>query len=101
MAKKNKEEVEIKNKRSELVIRGDVQGVSYRYFARDIAKKMGVKGWIRNESNGSITAVIEGDDERVDNFVNWCRQGSPMSDVEKVEVIEAKYSGLFKDFEIK
>lgn len=100
MDKKNKE-VEVKNKRVELVIRGDVQGVSYRYFARDIAKKMGVKGWIRNESEGSITAVIEGDDERVDNFVNWCRQGSPMSTVEGVDLTDSKYSGLFKDFEIK
>lgn len=83
------------------MIHGDVQGVSYRYFARDIAKKMGVKGWMRNESDGSISAVVEGDDERVENFVNWCKQGSPMSTVEKVDITESKYSGLFKDFEIK
>jgi len=91
----------IKNRRAELVVHGDVQGVSYRYFARDIAKKMGVKGWIRNEADGSITIIIEGDDDRVSNFVNWCKQGSPMSTIKDVEIKDSKYSGLFKNFEIR
>ncbi|MCL4386816.1 MAG: acylphosphatase [Patescibacteria group bacterium] len=88
-------------KRVKLTVSGDVQGVSFRYFAKDIAKKMGITGWAENQPDGSVIFVIEGDTDRVDEFTEWCRQGSPMSTVENVEVEDQKYKGEFKDFQIK
>lgn len=88
-------------KRVKMKVAGDVQGVSYRYFARDIARKMGIVGVIENNPDGSVELIVEGDEERVDEFVSWCKQGSPMSTVQDVKVTEEKYSGDFKDFQIK
>ena len=93
--------METKGKRLEISIKGDVQGVSFRYYARDIAKKLGITGWIRNEADGSISLTVECKEENLQNFLNWCRQGSPMATIEKVESREGKYTGEFKDFEVR
>lgn len=92
--------MEEKNKRLEISITGDVQGVSFRYYAKDIAKKLGITGWIRNEADGSISLVVEGKEKNLQNFLNWCHQGSPLATVEKVNSREGKYTGEFKSFEI-
>jgi len=89
------------NKRVHMRVKGDVQGVSYRYFARDIARKMGITGWIENDPTGPVELMIEGEIARVDEFVNWCKQGSPMSTVEDTTVEEEKHTGEFKDFQIR
>jgi len=103
MTRANKDipEKEIVNKRVKIVIKGDVQGVSYRYFAKDIAKKMGLTGWTENQIDGSVLLVIEGDEDRVDEFIAWCKEGSPLATVENMEVTEEKYTGEFKDFQVK
>lgn len=88
-------------KRAHLVVKGDVQGVNYRYFAKDIAKKMGITGWTDNNPDGSVEMVIEGDSSRVDEFIAWCEQGSPMSTVDGVTVEKEGYTGEFKDFQIR
>lgn len=90
-----------KMKRLEIEVFGDVQGVSFRYVAKSIAKKLGVFGWIRNETNSSIRIVIEGDSEKVQEFLDWCHHGSPMATVEKVESREGEYTGEYKDFEVR
>jgi len=88
-------------KRAHLIVSGDVQGVNYRYFAKDIAKKMNLTGWTENNPNGSLEIVVEGDEELVNEFVRWCHQGSPMSTIEKVEEKKDKYTGEFREFEVR
>ncbi len=88
-------------KRVHVFISGKVQGVFYRAYTQDEAKKLGVNGWVRNLPDGRVEAVFEGVDEAVDEMVKWCYKGSPASKVEKVEVIEEPYTGEFKDFEIR
>lgn len=89
------------NKRLEIFIKGDVQGVSYRYHAKDIAKKLDIKGWIKNEPDGSITIVIEGDEDNLNAFLAWCRQGSPLSEVKDVISRDGEYTGEFEKFEVR
>jgi len=73
-------------KRAQVIVRGHVQGVSFRAEARDRARSLGLGGWVRNTPEGSVEAVFEGEDERVDSMVGWCRRGPSGAHVEDVEV---------------
>jgi acylphosphatase len=73
-------------KRARVVVSGSVQGVFFRTETRDRARSLGVAGWIRNVPDGTVEAVFEGDDERVDSMVEWCRRGPSGASVEDVEV---------------
>ena len=63
-----------------------MQGVFFRAEARARAESLGVAGWIRNLPDGSVEAVFEGDDERVESMVGWCRRGPSGAEVEAVDV---------------
>ena len=67
-------------------IRGRVQGVFFRAEARARAESLGVAGWVRNAPDGSVEAVFEGDDQRVDSMVDWCRRGPSGAQVDEVEL---------------
>jgi acylphosphatase len=73
-------------KRVHVWVRGRVQGVFFRAEARARAESLGVSGWVRNAEDGSVEAVFEGDDERVDSMVDWCRRGPRGAQVGDVAV---------------
>jgi acylphosphatase len=75
-------------------IEGLVQGVFFRRTAREEAESLGLAGWAHNEDDGTVTIVVEGDPESLDAFVSWCHEGPPRSQVERVRVDPAEYSGL-------
>ena len=75
-------------KRVHVTVRGRVQGVFFRAEARARAESLGVSGWVRNASDGTVEAVFEGDPERVDSMVEWCRRGPSGALVDEVEVTE-------------
>lgn len=87
-------------KRVHIKIFGDVQGVGFRSLAQHRAKKLGVNGWVRNNQDGTVEAVFEGEDSAVDDMIEWCKQGPPTSHVEKIETSEEKFYDEFKSFEI-
>jgi acylphosphatase len=72
--------------RAEVRITGFVQGVFFRVEARDRARSLGLAGWVRNTPDGSVEAVFEGDAEKVESMVEWCRRGPRGAQVEDVEV---------------
>lgn len=85
----------------EIYIKGDVQGVSYRYFARTVAENLLLSGWAKNEDDGSVTVLVQGREQNIQEMIDWCKTGSPMSSVVSVENKEvAEINGL-KGFEIK
>ena len=69
-----------------LVIRGRVQGVSFRYSMAFEANRLGVTGWARNRCDGSVEAVIVGGSENLAALLAWVRQGPPGARVEHVAV---------------
>ena len=73
-------------KRARVVVSGVVQGVFFRTETRERAHSLGIAGWIRNVPDGTVEAAFEGDDERVDSMVEWCRRGPSGASVEQVEV---------------
>lgn len=87
-------------KRVKVKIFGSVQGIFFRANTKDLAYKLGVKGWVRNAPEGSVEVLFEGEDQAVDKIVNWCRKGPIGARVERVETKEEKYKGEFQKFSI-
>ncbi len=57
-----------KNYRMELIVHGKVQGVGYRFFVSDIAEELGITGQIKNNPDGTVTIIAEGDKKSLDDF---------------------------------
>jgi acylphosphatase len=74
-------------------VRGRVQGVFFRAEAQARAESLGVAGWIRNASDGSVEAVFEGGDEQVESLLAWCRGGPAGARVDEVEVVREEPEG--------
>jgi acylphosphatase len=72
-----------------LAILGRVQGVWYRESMRREAERLGVAGWVRNRLDGSVEAVVQGDDAAVAALISWARLGPPAAEVDEVTVSEA------------
>jgi acylphosphatase len=65
---------------------GRVQGVFFRSETRERARSLGIGGWVRNVPDGSVEAVFEGDRDRVESLVRWCRHGPRGAQVDEVEI---------------
>ena len=76
-----------------LRITGRVQGVGYRAWALQIASRLGLRGWVRNRSDGGVEALVIGGDEGVDRMIEACREGPFGARVADVAVSEAKDDG--------
>ena len=73
-------------RRARVVVRGRVQGVYFRAALRDRALSLGLAGWARNNRDGTVEAVFEGDAERVQSMVGWCERGPSGAVVTGVDV---------------
>ena len=71
--------------RRRVIVRGRVQGVWYRESCRHQALDAGVLGWVRNNDDGTVEAVVEGDADAVERVVAWMRVGPPHALVTRVE----------------
>jgi acylphosphatase len=80
--------------RRRIVVNGYVQGVFFRDSVRRLAVRSEVDGWIRNNPDGSVEAVFEGEPEAVERLVSFCRQGPRGADVDSVDVHEEDVAGL-------
>ncbi len=86
--------------RRRVIISGLVQGVNFRAYTRAAAKQACVTGWVRNLPDGTVEAVFEGDPQKVNEMVAWCRKGPSYSRVAHVEVHDEEATGQFGDFDI-
>ncbi len=87
--------------RARLIIHGQVQGVFFRDSARAKAEEIRVTGFIANEADGTVSAVVEGEENLVNDFIDWCHSGPSTAHVEKVQVEKLGYTGEFEDFSIR
>jgi len=73
--------------RRRVVVSGRVQGVFFRDSCRNEAVAAGLSGWVRNKADGTVEAVLEGDEAAVDKIVGWMRSGPSHADVDDVSVV--------------
>jgi acylphosphatase len=76
-----------------LRITGRVQGVGYRAWVVEMARRLGLCGWVRNRSDGSVEAHITGGADAVAAMIEACRKGPPAARVADVSVSEAEDDG--------
>jgi acylphosphatase len=72
-----------------LQITGRVQGVGFRYSMQCEAARIGVHGWVRNRRDGSVEALVQGNDEAIAAITDWARRGPPGAQVTGLSVSEA------------
>ena len=82
------------------VVRGRVQGVGFRYFARQRAEILGVAGFVRNLPDGSVEVHAEGAETALTSFEADLRRGPSFGKVEDTSIVKVKARG-FERFEIR
>ena len=82
-------------------VSGRVQGVYYRASARMEGERLGLRGWARNASDGTVALHLQGDPAVVDAMLAWCREGPPAARVSRVEVTDAATDEGLTGFEVR
>jgi len=88
----------ITKKTLRLVIHGRVQGVFFRDAMRREAQHLGVAGWVRNRSDGTVEASVQGEPAAVDAIVRWAHRGPPHAQVTRVDI--QPDDGIYTFFEV-
>lgn len=78
-------------------ISGQVQGVFFRVSAKKEADLLNLKGFAKNEDDGSVYIEIEGEESSISKFISWCKEGPALAKVENIKTSEGKVQN-FKDF---
>ena len=89
-----------KKVRADTIISGRVQGVFFRVETKRAADGFGVSGWVKNRRDGTVEALFEGDQDRVDGLLEWCKEGPAHAQVSDEKVEWEKYAGENSGFDI-
>jgi len=81
-------------------ISGKVQGVFFRASAKDKAEELGIRGFVCNETEGSVYVEAEADEAELEQMISWCWTGPPRAKVDKIEVADGVVKN-FKTFEVR
>jgi acylphosphatase len=82
-------------------VSGRVQGVGFRYFTRQAARRLGLVGSVRNDPEGTVTVQAEGPRARLDAFLAALRTGPEAAEVEEVDARWEPATGRFKTFSVE
>jgi acylphosphatase len=87
--------------RLSVTVYGRVQGVYFRYFVRNVARNLGLKGYVRNVASGDAVEIkAEGEKPQLDRLLEQLRTGPPGAWVKRVEIDWSGYTGQFDNFGI-
>ena len=87
-------------RRIRAIVSGRVQGVAFRASTVTEARRLGVVGWVKNRSDGSVELEAEGPDDMVAALVQWCHEGPPAARVARVAVDDLRPTGSDREFAI-
>jgi acylphosphatase len=82
------------------IVKGRVQRVGFRFFVEDAAQREGIQGYVRNQHDGSVEIVAEGDMEALHRFEMAVRRGPSGARVDDVDTIEVEPSSRFAGFRV-
>jgi acylphosphatase len=68
------------------IVHGRVQGVAFRYYARDFARRQNITGWVKNRGDGTVEVYAEGVRADLALFESWLHEGPPAARVSRVDV---------------
>ena len=83
-----------------ITIKGRVQGVGFRYSALKSAQSFGIKGFVRNQPDGSVYIEAEAEQFALDLFLDWCKKSPSISRVDSVSFSESVLQG-FTEFSVR
>ena len=87
--------------RLHVVVEGRVQGVFFRASTREESCALGLTGWVRNCPDGRVEAIFEGEINKIDQILEWCKKGPPGAVVRNVETVWEQATGDYESFSIK
>jgi acylphosphatase len=87
-------------KQATFIVSGKVQGVAFRAYAEEEASLLCLTGYARNLPSGEVEVLVQGDEEKIQNFIAWAKKGSRSARVEKVEVKWSELTQAYEDFSI-
>ncbi len=87
--------------RARMLVSGRVQGVGYRAFAQRHARALGLRGWVRNCSDGCVELVVEGERGAIERFAALLWEGPRWAQVASVDIDWHEYTGEFTSFEVR
>jgi acylphosphatase len=86
-------------KHVDFTITGTVQGVGFRYDIKETADKLGIRGYARNMRDGSVVIEVEGEENLIENFFEWCKTGRHLARIEQIKTEQGKIRG-YREFEV-
>ena len=78
-----------------------MQGVGYRFFATRVARRLGLKGTIQNQRDGSVEAFVEGERRLIDQWIEELREGPRYAEVTQIEQETKEFTGRLADFDVR
>ncbi|OQB38933.1 MAG: Acylphosphatase [Euryarchaeota archaeon ADurb.Bin165] len=88
------------NRQCHIYVKGKVQRVGFRDKVEDIAYNLGLTGYVQNQSSNDVVIVIEGEDEKINQFIQQVRDVPPPVKIKSLDVTEYPYSGDYSEFSI-
>lgn len=85
---------------AEITVFGNVQRVGFRYFCFRLANDLNLVGWVKNNPDGSVSSLVEGDSGAVESYIKELKIGSPYSNVSNIKVEKKTVTGDLKNFDI-
>jgi acylphosphatase len=87
--------------RYKINVRGRVQGVFFRKYTQATAIRLGIKGWVRNEPDGSVSIDAEGEAAAIKEFLLWCQHGPEYAIVQNIDMVQVYDIHQYDDFDIQ
>lgn len=91
----------MEHKRLEARVYGQVQGVGFRFYARQMARRLNLQGYVRNRVDRTVEVVAEGAKRDLDEFVAGLKQGPSAANVERVDTRWLPSRHTFRSFEVR
>ena len=83
------------------IVRGIVQGVGFRYFVVEHARRLGLRGYARNDSTGNVEVLAQGQHPDLERLLSKLRQGPPAADVREVQTLWREPTEQFSSFHLR